>query len=87
MRTITRFVLAFAATAQAHAQPANPLTSGARLHYGIIKGYVTRAAMKMPEESQGPSVRRPIALRAHSRARWRCPARSSGLGAAGHGGE
>ena len=33
-----------------HAQTANPLTSGARLHYGIIKGYVTRAAAKMPEE-------------------------------------
>jgi uncharacterized damage-inducible protein DinB len=43
--------LAVAATAQAHAQPANPLTSGARVHYGIIKGYVTRAALKMPEES------------------------------------
>ena len=32
------------------AQPANPLTNGARLHYGIIKGYVTRAAANMPEE-------------------------------------
>ena len=32
------------------AQPANPLTDGARLHYGIIKGYVTRAAATMPDE-------------------------------------
>src|SRR5258708_752752 len=32
-----------------HAQSTNPLTEGARLHYGIIKGYVTRAAAKMPE--------------------------------------
>ena len=35
------------------AQTANPLTSGARLHYGIIKGYVLRAAAKMPEEQYG----------------------------------
>src|SRR5207244_10617226 len=34
----------------AHAQPANPLTVGTTFHYGIIKGYVTRAAMKIPEE-------------------------------------
>lgn len=40
--------LLFAGAAQA--QTANPLTTGARLHYGIIKGYVTRAAAKMPEE-------------------------------------
>ena len=32
------------------AQTTNPLTGGARLHYGIIKGYVARAAAKMPEE-------------------------------------
>jgi uncharacterized damage-inducible protein DinB len=32
------------------AQPSNPLTEGARLHYGIIRGYVTRAAAKIPEE-------------------------------------
>ena len=35
---------------RAEAQPANPLTDGARLHYRIIKGYVTRAAEKMPDE-------------------------------------
>ena len=34
----------------ARAQSANPLTGGARFHYGIIKGYVVRAAAKMPEE-------------------------------------
>ena len=34
----------------AQAQSVNPLTNGARLHYGIIKGYVTRAAAKMPDE-------------------------------------
>src|SRR5438552_1779349 len=33
----------------AYAQSANPLTNGARLHYGIIKGYVTQAAAKMPD--------------------------------------
>jgi uncharacterized damage-inducible protein DinB len=39
-----------AASHPAFGQAANPLTTGARLHYGIIKGYVTRAAVKMPEE-------------------------------------
>jgi hypothetical protein len=34
----------------AFAQSTNPLTAGARLHYGIIKDSVTRAAVKMPEE-------------------------------------
>jgi uncharacterized damage-inducible protein DinB len=33
----------------ASAQPANPLTGGARLNYRIIKDFVTRAAEKMPE--------------------------------------
>jgi uncharacterized damage-inducible protein DinB len=32
------------------AQSPNPLTGGERLNYGIIKGFVTRAAEKMPEE-------------------------------------
>jgi uncharacterized damage-inducible protein DinB len=32
------------------AQSANPLTEGARLHYGIIKSNVVRAAAKIPEE-------------------------------------
>jgi uncharacterized damage-inducible protein DinB len=42
--------LALAASDPAFAQSTNPLTGGARLHYGIIKGNVTRAAAKMPEE-------------------------------------
>ena len=32
------------------AQPANPLTAGAARTYNIIKGFVTKAAAKMPEE-------------------------------------
>jgi uncharacterized damage-inducible protein DinB len=43
-------ILAVLASHPAFGQPANPLTNGARLHYGIIKGYVTRAAAKMPED-------------------------------------
>lgn len=50
MKMIFLCVLALALGGLAHAQSANPLTSGARLHYGIIKGYVVRAAAKMPEE-------------------------------------
>ncbi len=40
--------LGFAADAQAQAQ--NSLSAGAKRTYDIIKGYVTRAAEKMPEE-------------------------------------
>jgi uncharacterized damage-inducible protein DinB len=43
--------MALAASAIVSAQSANPLTGGARFHYGIIRGYVTRAAAKMPEEN------------------------------------
>src|SRR5262249_5214292 len=43
-------VVAVLASGSVQAQSANPLTAGARQHYGIIKGYVTRAAAKMPEE-------------------------------------
>ena len=50
MTNITTVVLALAVSVPAHAQSPNPLTSGAKFHYGIIKGYVTRAAAKMPEE-------------------------------------
>ena len=42
-------LLVLVAGVDAHAQQANPLTGGARFHYGIIRGYVTRAAAKMPE--------------------------------------
>ena len=52
---------ALAAGAAAQTPPANTLTNGARMHYGMIKGYVTRAAAKMPEEHYGfrptPEVR------------------------------
>ena len=51
MKKLALFVLAVLASGSAHAQSANPLTGGARLHYGIIKGYVTRAAAKMPEDN------------------------------------
>ena len=50
MTNITAVVLALAVSVPAHAQSPNPLTSGAKFHYGIIKGYVTRAAAKMPDE-------------------------------------
>ena len=33
----------------AYAQSANSSTAAARFHYGIIKDYVTRAALKVPE--------------------------------------
>lgn len=50
LTNITAVVLALAVSVPAQAQSPNPLTSGAKFHYGIIKGYVTRAAAKMPEE-------------------------------------
>ena len=45
-------MLTLGATASALAQtaPANPLSAGAKKSYDIIKGYVTKAAHKMPEE-------------------------------------
>ena len=50
MTKIVLVILALAASEPANARSTNPLTSGARLPYGIIKGFVTRAAAKMPEE-------------------------------------
>jgi len=50
MRMMAIVLLALAAANPAEAQTANPLTAGATFHYGIIKGNVTRAAAKMPEE-------------------------------------
>ena len=49
MRRIVLLLSVLLAGAEGQAQQANPLTGGARFHYGIIKGYVTRAAAKMPE--------------------------------------
>ena len=46
---LVAIALVFAATASA--QPANPLSAGARQHYGIIKNYVIRAAAKIPEDA------------------------------------
>jgi len=50
MKRIAVIFLVLAAGNSARSQSANPLTSGATLHYGIIKGYVTGAATKMPDE-------------------------------------
>jgi uncharacterized damage-inducible protein DinB len=64
---LVMLALLFAGASQA--QTANPLTGGARLHYGIIKGYVLRAAAKMPEEQYAfrpvPEVRTFAQLIAH----------------------
>lgn len=49
MKVAVGLVCLIAVAGEAHAQPANPLTSGARFHYGIIRDYVVRAAAKMPE--------------------------------------
>jgi uncharacterized damage-inducible protein DinB len=46
---LAALAVVFGATVSAQ-QPANPLTAGARQHYGIIKGYVTRAAAKIPDD-------------------------------------
>src|SRR5215831_11685712 len=50
MKACLTLVVAIGVQGIAIAQSANPLTAGARLHYGIIKDSVTRAAAKMPEE-------------------------------------
>ena len=50
MKTAGALMVAIAIGAPAMAQQPNPLTAGATQHYGIIKGYVTRTAAKIPEE-------------------------------------
>lgn len=42
--------VAMAMGSPAEAQTANPLSAGAKRTYDVIKGYITRAAEKMPEE-------------------------------------
>jgi uncharacterized damage-inducible protein DinB len=42
--------LVAAASTNAYAQGDNPLRAGAQRTFGIVKGYITRAAEKMPEE-------------------------------------
>lgn len=49
MRTIAITAALLLAGNTAFAQAPNPLTRGARLNYGIIKDFVTRAAEKMSE--------------------------------------
>jgi uncharacterized damage-inducible protein DinB len=44
-------VLAASTGGTLHGQAANPLSAGAKRTYGVIKGYITRAAAKMPEEN------------------------------------
>jgi uncharacterized damage-inducible protein DinB len=43
-------VLLAATTPSLQGQAGNPLSGGAKRTYGVIKGYITRAAAKMPEE-------------------------------------
>ncbi len=50
-RTIVSAIVAMAiATAGVSAQPANPLSAGAKATYEIVKGYITKSAMKVPED-------------------------------------
>jgi uncharacterized damage-inducible protein DinB len=53
VKTLLSLAVAALAAASASAQPANPLTGGARINYSIIKDFVIRAAAKMPEEQYG----------------------------------
>jgi hypothetical protein len=50
MKACLILIVAIGVQGAAFAQSTNPLTTGARLHYGIIKDSVARAAVKMPEE-------------------------------------
>jgi len=44
------FTVCASGLAQAQTPPANPLSGGAKKSYDIIKGYIIKAAAKMPEE-------------------------------------
>jgi hypothetical protein len=50
MRIASTVVFTLLSCAASYAQSVNPLSDGARMHYGNIRGFVTRAAAKMPEE-------------------------------------
>src|SRR5215510_6620234 len=50
MSKVTFFLLAISLTSPVLAQNANQLTAGATFQYGIIKGNVSRAVEKTPEE-------------------------------------
>jgi uncharacterized damage-inducible protein DinB len=49
-RMFSLCALAILMATPAQAQSGNPLSAGAKRTYDIIKGYITRAAEKMPEE-------------------------------------
>jgi uncharacterized damage-inducible protein DinB len=52
IKTCAMAVVLVGATASAQqGQAGNPLSAGAKRTYGVIKGYITRAAAKMPEEN------------------------------------
>jgi len=65
---LSALAVLFGATASAQ-QPANPLTNGARQHYGIIKNYVIRTAAKIPADAYAfrptPEVRTMAQLIGH----------------------
>jgi uncharacterized damage-inducible protein DinB len=48
---LASFVTAVVTGATVQAQPANPLSAGAKRTYDIIKGYIIKSAAKMPEEN------------------------------------
>jgi uncharacterized damage-inducible protein DinB len=50
MIAVNALILTFLAAGVAQAQTANPLSTGAKRTYDIVKGYLIRAAEKMPEE-------------------------------------
>jgi uncharacterized damage-inducible protein DinB len=51
MKAVCTCLVIFALAAPAAAQtPANPLTSATKVGYDIVKGYITKAAEKVPEE-------------------------------------
>ena len=50
MRTALVVAVMLVTCQASYAQSTNPLSDGARMHYGNIRGFVTRAAAKMPEE-------------------------------------
>jgi uncharacterized damage-inducible protein DinB len=66
---LATFAAVLATCGVAYAQSSNPLTAGATFQYGIIKDYVTRAALKIPEAEYAfrptPEVRSVGQLIAH----------------------
>ena len=50
MKRLAAVMCVLAACNVAHAQSANPLTTAARFHYGVVRDYVIRASVKMAQE-------------------------------------